>query len=182
MKNKTSLAAVALLTLFIMARASDAGAFSGEVFEITGSAKLLHFEAVTPGVKPPVTNVNTTLIIACIMGLDPSCTASALETDPGGKAYLYLDSPTSWRIATNPNCLNATTLAGVVGGDGTFMMGGNHAKSDTTFILQGKLSFVRGTLTPAGIKNSSLSAVSDDHAHFGIGKFSTVGASLGTCP
>ena len=95
-----------------------------------------------------------------------------------------MDSDTSWRIGTTPDCDDTlTVLEGVVGGDGSFMMAGHHELSDTRFVIQGKVKFANGTLTPVSISDASVLATSDDQAHYGTGKFHTVGPAFpNSCP
>lgn len=159
----------------------NAEAFNGEIFEIKGSGKLSHFEAPpSPGQKTFTNNISIATVAACITGQGVGCTDSRLEINPEGegKAFIYLDTSTSWRISTNKKGEDTTTLAGLVGGDGSFMMAGTHGKSRTQFIIQGKVVFQKGTLTPLKIVNASIFGVSTLTRHFGTGKFSTVGSKV----
>ncbi|MBI2359221.1 MAG: hypothetical protein HYV04_09995 [Deltaproteobacteria bacterium] len=174
MRSTFTAVIIGLVGLISLGQPPSAGAFSGEIFEITGSGKLFHFEAPpTPGQKAPVTSVKASALAPCITGGDATCTGF-LEQDAGGKAYVYFDSDTSWRIATNPDGTDTTTLTGLVAGDGSFMMSGRHEMSETEFTIQGKVKFQKGTFTPLSM-NGSISAVSNLTLHYGTGKVKTVG-------
>jgi hypothetical protein len=168
--------------MVIVAQPRAVQAYSGEVIEITGSGKLFHFEGgAVAGVKTPVTKVSTSAVAACITGTPSPCD-TVLENDAGGKAYISFDSDTSWRIMTDANCVNATTLVGVAGGDGNFMMAGQHGLSDTQVVIQGKVQLTKGTLIPTGINLGAVLAVSDTLEHYALGTFHTVGPVLPACP
>src|SRR5262245_13370413 len=109
------------------------------VFELTGSAKMVHLEGPEiPGAKPFKNSANIDMITECILGNDPTC-AGKIETDAGGKAYLLFDSLTSWRLATNAAGVGATVLTGQTDPKGGFMMTGTHLMSNTSFLLSGKV-------------------------------------------
>ena len=185
MSYTLSLVMVVIFVIALAVQPREADPFAGEGFEIGGGGKLVHFEPilVTPGSKPPVTSVNAAAIITCVTGADPSCIDGiTINTDPGGKVYLFMISDTVWKVSTKTNCSNATTLTGVVGGNGTFMMAGTHALSNSRIILQGKVTFTKGTFVPTGMKGAKLTAVSDTQDHYGTGTVSTVASVPAACP
>jgi len=153
----------------------EARAFSGEVFEITGAATQYHFEQVTLGHKAFVNKITAKSISTCIAGTTPGdgC-AGRIENDAGGKAYIFFDSATSWRLTTHLDGSQATTLAGLVDGAGNFMFAGAHAKSGYQMILTGKVKFVKGTFTPTAI-SGKVQAVSNLALHYFSGTFKSVG-------
>jgi hypothetical protein len=159
--------------------APPAHAFGGEVFEITGAATQLHFEAQPlPGKKAFVNKITAKVMSACIAGTNPAdgC-AGRVENDAGGKAYIFFDSLTSWRMSTHLDGSEATTFEGLVDGAGNFMFAGEHAKSGNRVMLSGKVKFSRGTYTPTGI-NGKVLAVSNLTAHFFSGSFRSVGKAI----
>jgi hypothetical protein len=182
------IAAVVLAFIgFLLVQQQNAFAFNGEVFEITGSGTILHYHLVTatPGAKPPATKVTAGQIAGCIVGTDPSCTG-LIQTDPDGKAYVYFFSSTDWGIATQPDlsCGSGliTPLSGLVAGSGQFIMAGQFTSlNDTSFLIQGTVSFTKGTLTPTGMKKASVLAFSEIQGHGGTGSVATVGAAVDNC-
>src|ERR1051326_6944372 len=123
------LALVAFAAILGLSR--SAGAQSTPFFEITGAGSLYHFEAVSAGSKPFVSKLASTDFINCIKGITSECQGGVLETDTGGKAYIFLVSIRQAWLSTNTNCTNATELQGNVGGDGSFMFAAHHEASDT---------------------------------------------------
>lgn len=183
MEFKLSLVMVTVFIVALAVQPREADPFSGEGFEISGKGSLFHFEFVTPGAKPAKTSVNAADIVACVTGAASDCVNTVtINTDPGGKVYLFMISDSLWKLSTKTDCSNPTSLTGVVGGNGTFMMAGTHALSNSQIILQGTVKFTKGTLTPTSMKNAKLSAVSDTHDHYGTGTVSTVASILTTCP
>ena len=164
--------------------AHAAGSSSGLRFEITGSGSLTHLESVVPGQKPFVSKVTAAQIAACITGTPPiDCNSGALEIDAGGKAFLYVPDAGNGEIiyiSTDSACANLTQLDGLIGGTGTFMYAGHHTKSDTDLLIQGTVTFVKGTTTPVSIKKASIMAVSNrpSFEHYAVGTFVTVGAAV----
>jgi len=75
-----------------------------------------------------------------------------LPLDPGGTVYLYYDSLTSWRVATNPNGQNTVPLTGRVANDGTFWMMGtwNFGTMGSVFAV-GKVKFEKGTFNAKSV-------------------------------
>jgi len=159
-------------------------AFSGEVFEIQGSGKISHFHVTTPGTKPFVNSVNAAAVVACIQGTAPGCSVT-IESDPVGKAYVYLISDSEWRIATQPNlnCTDplTTQLTGLVAGNGIFVMIGQHALAGSSFVLRGKVKFASGTATPLALQNGTIVGISEGQEHTATGTFKTVGSALPNC-
>ena len=191
--TKSTIVILVLLNLMFLgaprgAQALGPGSNTGLKFEISGSGSLVHFEFTPAGAKPAVTKVSVAQIVNCIEGnpaADPQsvqCNSTNLDIDVGGKAFLYVPDSAQDKvyISTNPACNNLTELDGVVGGNGQFMYGGKHSKSETNIIVQGTVTFDKTqfpSLVPLGIKKASILAVSDLLNHYGIGTFVTVGAS-----
>jgi hypothetical protein len=152
-------------------------------FQITGSITVYHFENIDTepaGQKTPITKLSAAVLAACITGSGVNCTSGNLELDSGGKAYLFIETKEKAWIATNNTCTNATQMDGLVGGDGSFMFSGHHEKSDTDFVVQGKVSFLSGTFTPTSIKKASIMAIGHPPIdHYAIGTFATVGSVFG---
>jgi hypothetical protein len=186
MQKKILASLLAILSFVVLSPIRNANAnvppISTTRFQITGTGKLVHFELAPfpAGTKAPVTNVTAADIASCIIGSAIGCTSSTIETDPDGKAFLYIldptDSPTHIAISTNDDCSSPTptVLEGLVDGGGNFMFTGHHVKSDTEIIVQGKVLFAKGTSTIIGIKAASILAISNTQGHYGVGKFSTV--------
>lgn len=158
-------------------RAPDAEAFSGEVFEITGGGSIVHFDSQpAPGRGPSFKNkVTAASLVDCIKGTEPSC-AGLLDADAGGKAYIFFDTLTRWRVGTSLNGTNATQLEGYVDGKGTFLFMGRHAKSGSNVLISGKVKFQKGTYTPLSIKGKII-ATSSLSPHQGAGTFKSVGGA-----
>jgi hypothetical protein len=165
------------IALVSASTAPPAEAFSGEIFEIVGGGAQTHFESQpAPGKKAFVNKLKTAAIVGCIAGTNPAdgC-AGFMENDAGGKAYVFFDSLTSWRISTHLNGSNAMTLHGLVDGAGNFMFAGTHAKSGAEVVLSGKVKFAKGSYTPTGLSGKVV-GVSNLTNHFVSGTFKTVGA------
>ena len=167
----TAAAAVSGIVAFAFAARPNPVPGTTFIFEATaGSAKLVHLEGPEiPGKVPFKNAANLLKVTECVKGNDPSCVGK-VETDAGGKVYIYYDGLTSWRIATNPNAMNTTTLTGLVDGVGGFQMSGKHTLSDTTFFLTGKVIFAKGTLNPTKI-TGKIYAFSPLTEHYGSGNF-----------
>jgi hypothetical protein len=152
----------------------EADAFAGETFEITGGGRQYHFEGQPlPGKKAFVNKISAGNVVGCITGADPSC-AAFVEQDAGGKAYLFMDTQTSWRVSTALDGSNATTLTGLVDGSGAFMFAGTHVKSGSQVLLTGKVRFQKGTYTPQAVVGK-VNGVSTLTRHFVYGTFKSVG-------
>jgi hypothetical protein len=142
----------------------------GPRFELSGTGKIIHCDGPeVPGKAPFVTTVNAAKVASAIMGNEPS-TSGQLETDAGGKSYIFFDSTTNWRLSVDPNGNNPTQLVGQTDGKGGFMMAGTHALSNTRFLLTGKVTFAKGTLNPTKI-TGKIMAVSSGTEHYGTGNF-----------
>ncbi len=137
------------------------------VFELSMKGKTWNTAVVlNPGVKPPIGKVKNKDIAAVLKGELPDFAADYLDLDAGGKFYLYYDGKSSWRVATNPNGDDLTTLDGQVANDGQFWMAGRYDMflADADAFAQGKVTFEKGTFTPKKVK----------------GKLHFVSATLGT--
>jgi len=176
MRIRNALALVGILSLMFLPHAHAVSNIPA--FEITGSISVYHFEPpVDAGEKTPITKLNAGVLAACITGVGVNCNSTNLETDSGGKAFIFLESIQKAWIATNNTCTNATEMDGLVGGDGAFMFSGHHTKSNTDFIVQGKVSFLSGTFSPTSIKKASIMAIGHPPIdHYAIGTFATVGS------
>lgn len=149
------------------------------VLLMSGSSKLIHLEGGTiAGQKPFKSTVKTGDAIACIQHDAGGCTDQTVpenDADPG--VYLFFDSVSEWRIATNPAGTDALELSGLVDGKGGFHMAGTYAFPDaftvTSVYLTGKVTFEKGTLVPKKI-SGKLQAVSIDNNHYGSGSFKAV--------
>jgi hypothetical protein len=106
-----------------------------------------------------------------------------LHSDPSGRFFVYFDGrnadgSTSWRVATNPNGVMATTLHGTITQDGVFWLAGTYdlpvlgPLADA--FVNGKVKFAKGTFEPVKIGGTMNFA----SAAIGYGftlKFKTVG-------
>jgi len=157
----------------------DASAFSGEKFEIVGGGTQTHFEAQpAPGKKAFVNKLSAAAVAAAIVGVNTDFNSQTyLEHDAGGKAYIFLDSLTSWRLSPHLDGSEATTLTGLVDGAGNFMFAGTHAKSSSQVVVTGKVKFAKGTYTPTGISGKVV-GVSPVTRHFISGTFKSLGKAI----
>lgn len=161
----------------LVSRPEPVLALGGEAIEIVGSGKMNHYHgSFTLGQKTFVNKIKSSGIAACITGDEPSC-SGYIEQDAGGKAYLFFDSATSWRAATNPAGTDATTLTGFVGGKGEFTFTGFHEMSGTEFIFSGKVKFNKGTNVVKAIAGK-YQAISQTAEHVGVGSFHSVGKTI----
>lgn len=145
----------------------------GSRFLLSGTATITHLEGPEiPGKVLGVTHRKTADAASAIMGNEPS-TAGILETDAGGKAYLFFNSPENWSLSVAPNGAGATSLVGQTDGKGGFMFAGKHVLSNTFFFLTGKVTYQKGTLTPLKI-TGKFTAVSDLTEHYASGTFTAV--------
>jgi len=135
---------------------------------------------INPGVKPPIGKVNNKTIGATLDGTLPDFAADYLPLDEGGSVYLLFDGLDSWRIATNTQGRNATTLQGRVANDGTFWMTGDYGffgLMDATIFVQGKVKFAKGTHDPKAVAGT-FHFISGDIGTGLVLKFKTVGQPL----
>lgn len=165
-----------------LVRARPVSAFSGQVFEVTGTAVFLHFhEPTQPGKRAFKNKANGTIVAEAIRNDNPAPGHNAgglLESDAGGKCYLRFDSTEQWTMALTPGFGGDTLpLKGFVDGTGAFMFQGYHERSDSTFVATGKVRFQKGTLTPIGL-SGKIQGVSPASEHFATGTFKTVGKAL----
>ncbi len=124
------------------------------VFELSMSGKSWDTGVILPpGVKPPIGNVKNGDISKVLKGSLPDYADDFLDLDPNGKFYLYYDGKSSWRVATNPDGLDTTTLNGQVANDGQFWMAGNYGMflADADVFCQGKVKFKKGTFEPTKV-------------------------------
>lgn len=131
--------------------ATKSGPPATHVFELNMEGKSWQTAVIiNPGVKPPIGKVTNKKIAETLKGELPDFAADYLNLDPGGKFYLLYDGKSSWRVATNPDGVNATTLQGQVANDGQFWMGGSYDSfmADATVFLTGKVKFEKGTFDP----------------------------------
>jgi hypothetical protein len=142
------------------------------VFELTGSGSILHSHDNLPGDKPFKSKVKAGDIATCVQGTAQGCTPSTIEVDAGGKAFLFFDSTTAWRIATNGAGTNATDLVGTVDGKGGFAFAGTDALSGTSFYLTGKVKLQKGQpdFQPLSL-SGKITAVCPVQGHYGTGSF-----------
>ncbi len=144
-------------------------------FTLSGSGTIVHPHGVTPGLKPFKNKVKLAQITDCIAGTALGCDAGTIEVNAGDPtAYLFFDGLTSWRLATNANGDDATTLTGLVDGKGGFLFTGSHVLSGTEFVLSGKVKFEKGTFNPKKI-SGKISAVAVGQEHYGTGTFKSTG-------
>jgi hypothetical protein len=167
----------AVAAVAFVSRPEPVLALGGEAIEIVGSGKMNHYHgSFALGSKTFVNKITPAGVVKCITGEEPSC-AGLVEVDAGGKAYLFFDSATSWRAATNPAGTGATTLTGFVGGKGEFTFTGHHDLSNTDFIFSGKVKFEKGSSVVKSIKGK-YQAISTTAEHVGVGSFRSVGKAI----
>lgn len=145
-------ALLAALPFVISPRAGALG--SPFVFELSMKGKSWDTGVIlNPGVKPPIGKVTTKKIMETLIGDLPDYAADFLDLDPDGKFYLYYDSKSQWRVATNPDGNDTTTLRGQVANDGAFWMAGTYDMfmSDADVFVTGKVKFKQGTFEPTKI-------------------------------
>lgn len=94
-----------------------------------------------------------------LQGILPDFATDLLDLDPGGKFYLYYDSQTQWRAATNPNGENTTTLTGQISNDGQVWMSGTYqlpmAMGTADIFVTGKVKYEKagiGIYIPKSVK------------------------------
>lgn len=183
MRTTLFLCMLLILGLAFLPGAQAAPGNPGIRFEITGTGSITHLESVVAGQKPFVGKVTAAQIALCIAGTGNGC--NNVETDPGGKAYLYVPNGNGEivYVSTDPTCLHLTQLNGIVGGTGTFMYAGDHDFNNNTshILIQGTVTFDKTqfpSLVPLSIKKGSILSVSEDLNHYGVGTFTTVGAGV----
>lgn len=160
MRSRGILAAVGLLLVPAVFAAYSAfgGTSAGTaiaVFELKMSGKSWQTGVVlNPGVKPPIGKVTNKDIAAVLKEELPDFAADYLDLDPGGRFYLFYDTKSSWRVATNSAGTNATTLHGQVANDGVFWMAGSYdfAGAGGDVFVTGKVTFKKGTFEPKKVK------------------------------
>ena len=74
--------------------------------------------------------------------------------DPSGKVFLYYDSLTSWRLATNTAGQSTVPLTGAVANDGTYwMMGSYNMGTAGSIFAVGKVTFDKKAPDPFQAKS-----------------------------
>lgn len=129
------------------------------VFELSMKGKTWQTAVIlNPGVKPPIGNVKNKDISDVLTGALPDFAEDYLDLDPGGKFYLYYDGRSSWRVATNPNGADLTTLNGQVANDGVFWLAGHYDMflADADVFVQGKVTFEKNSFVPKKVKGKFL--------------------------
>jgi hypothetical protein len=95
-----------------------------------------------------------------LQGILPDFASDYLDLDPGGKFFLYYDSQTQWRAATNPNGQDTTTLTGQISNDGVVWMFGKYTLpmgDPADIFVTGKVKYQKaapGTYIPTSIKGT----------------------------
>jgi hypothetical protein len=112
-----------------------------------------------PGKKLGNGKVKDAAVTAVLQGVLPDFAADHLDRDPSGKFFLHYDGRSTWRVATNANGDDASTLQGQVSNDGVAWMFGTYAlpmnlgEIGNVFVTA-KVKFVKGTFTPASVKGT----------------------------
>jgi len=158
------------------------------VFELSVKGKTNQTDIFLPPGSHDVTGkVNDKILASVLRGeILPGHTVldfatDYLHLDPGGKFYLLYDGRDSWRVATNPTGIGATTLNGQTSVQGNFWLAGKVGfpivgPNADAFVV-GKLKFAKGTFNP--VKISGLAHfVSKDIGECFTLKFKTVGPPL----
>ena len=176
--NGDAAAAVAARNKDLPAGQQNAQEGTALVFALSGGGSILHSHDNQPGDKPFKSKVKADDVVDCIAGNAQGCSELTVETDKAGQAFLYWDSPTNWRIATNPSGTDTTSLIGTVDGKGGFAFSGTHALSGTSFYLTGKVKLDKTQapdFVPLKISGKIL-AVCTGQGHYGSGNFKAVPA------
>lgn len=154
------LAAVALIFAALSRGPEPARAVPGAVvFPLKLSGESWQPQVVgVPGKKLGNGKVKDKAITAVLQGILPDFAADYLDLDPSGRFFLHYDGRTSWRVATNANGDNATTLQGQVSNDGVAWLFGTYAlplvMGTGDVFVTAKVKFVTGTFTPKSIKGT----------------------------
>jgi len=145
----------AMIAIPILASTAQPRLGPAHVFELTMKGKSWDTGVIlNPGVKPPIGEVTTAKIRDVLKGVLPDYAEDFLDLDAGGKFYLFYDSKSQWRVATNPEGDDATILRGQVANDGTFWMAGNYSlfMANADVFVQGKVTFKNNTFEPKKVK------------------------------
>jgi len=109
-----------------------------------------------PGKKLGVGKVKDKTVAAVLRSEIVNAATDYLHLDASGQFFLYYDSKSSWRVATNQFGTNVTMLEGKVANDGTFWMFGEYdiPPDDETgeVFATGRVKFERGIFNPKSIK------------------------------
>ena len=115
---------------------------------------------VSFGLKAPSGKLNDKTIAATLQGTLADFAATYLDLDPGGKFYVYFDGRDdfglgTFRVATNTNGVNTTTLNASISPEGLFWATGKYTMpvigQDADVFMTGKISFIKGTFNPKKI-------------------------------
>lgn len=150
-----------LLIIFAKVPAKAGIIGGGPIFELSISGKTTQTDVIlNPGVKPIQGPVNDKVISKVLKGEMNDFSDQYLHVDGGntGKFYLYFDNLNSWRVASNPNGADTTTLTGQVDNVGNFIMFGTYnfaIQGVTPPLFQctvvGKATFIKGSYTPKSV-------------------------------
>jgi hypothetical protein len=93
-------------------------------------------------------------VTAVLQGTLDDFAKDYLPLDPSGKVFLYYDSRTDWRVATNVNGQDTVPLSGHVANDGTFwMMGDYNMGTMGSMFAVGKVKFDKRAADPFQAKS-----------------------------
>lgn len=158
--RKFFLVLVAVIVAFAWLSHRPEPARSGAtVFPLKLSGKSWQPQILTvPGQKVGIGKVKDKDVTAVLQNILPDFAADFLDLDPGGKFFLYFDSLSSWRVATNDTGTNTTTLTGRVSNDGVFWMFGTYdlpmmAGTGKIFVT-GKVKFQKGSFDAAKLNGT----------------------------
>ena len=132
-----------------------------------------------PGKPLGVGPVKDKKTMQILQGILPDFATDYLDLDPSGRFFLYYDSQTQWRAATNPNGTDTTTLTGHVSNDGQAWMFGQYVANGSTsqIFVTGKVKFEKadvGVYIPKSVKGQVF-FLSDDNLDTGMNlKFKTL--------
>jgi hypothetical protein len=113
-----------------------------------------------PGAKSPIGKLNDKVIAQVLQGTLPDFAADYLDLDPSGRFFVYFDGRGSngigtFRVATNPNGIDTTTMDASITNDGFFWAVGKYTMpvigGQADINMTGKMTFVKGTYTPKKI-------------------------------
>lgn len=134
-----------------------------------------------PGKALGVGPVKDKKTMQILQGLLPDFASDYLDLDQSGRFFLYYDSQTQWRAATNPNGVDTTTLTGRISNDGQVWMFGTYNAPGNVATAQifvtGKVKYEKaniGVYIPKSVKGQVF-FLSDDTLDTGMNlKFKTL--------
>ncbi len=152
-----------LVALFVWSSRSPAPVQSAGgtvVFPLKLSGKSWQPQVIgVPGKKVGLGKVRDKNIIAVLQDTLPDFAKDFLDLDPSGRFFLYYDSQTSWRVATNPDGNDTTMLHGQTSNDGIAWMFGEYtlplAAGTGDVFVTGKVKFFKadpGNYMPKSVK------------------------------